>query len=72
VFEEAEWRSACAVVGRAPETGEPLLGEFILIVGKLGGHLGRKDDGDPGLQVMWRGLARVRDFACAWRAIHRG
>jgi hypothetical protein len=70
VFDEAEWRAACAVAGRPPEAGEPSLGEFILIVGKLGGHLGRKCDGPPGPQVMWRGLARVRDFACAWRAIH--
>jgi len=70
VFEEAEWKSACAVVKRSPEAGEPSLREFIGIIGKLGGHLGRKSDGDPGPQVIWRGLSRVRDFACVWRAIH--
>jgi len=70
VFEEAEWKSACAVVKRSPEAGEPSLREFIGIIGKLGGHLGRKSDGDPGPQVIWRGLSRVRDFACVWRAFH--
>ena len=70
VFEEAEWKSACAVVKRSKEAGEPTLSEFIAIVGKLGGHLGRKSDGAPGPQSIWQGLARVRDFACAWHAFH--
>jgi hypothetical protein len=70
VFEEAEWKSACAVVRRSKDAGEPTLSEFIAIVGKLGGHLGRKSDGAPGPQSIWQGLARVRDFACAWHAFH--
>ena len=70
VFEEAEWKSACAVAKRDKAAGEPTLDEFIRIVGKLGGHLGRKGDGPPGAQSIWQGLARVRDFACAWRAFH--
>jgi hypothetical protein len=72
VFEEAEWKSACAVVKRKKEAGEPSLSEFIGIVGKLGGHLGRKSDGAPGPQSIWQGLTRVRDFACAWHAFHGG
>lgn len=70
VFEEAEWKSACAVVRRDKEAGEPSLSEFIAILGKLGGHLGRTSDGPPGPQSIWRGLTRVRDFACAWQAFH--
>lgn len=70
VFEEAEWKSACAVVKRKKEAGEPSLSEFIGIAGKLGGHLGRKSDGAPGPQSIWQGLTRVRDFACAWQAFH--
>jgi hypothetical protein len=69
VFEEAEWKAACAVAKRK-EAGEPTLAEFIGIVGKLGGHLGRKGDGPPGPQAIWQGLARIRDFACAWHALH--
>ncbi|RYD46527.1 MAG: IS4 family transposase [Verrucomicrobiaceae bacterium] len=70
VFEEAEWKAACAVVKRKKELGEPTLTEFIGIVGKLGGHLGRKGDGPPGPQSIWQGLTRVRDFACAWHAFY--
>ncbi|RYD84669.1 MAG: IS4 family transposase [Verrucomicrobiaceae bacterium] len=70
VFEEAEWKAVCAVVKRKKELGEPSLAEFIGIVGKLGGHLGRKSDGPPGAQSIWQGLVRVRDFAFAWHAFH--
>lgn len=70
VFAEAEWRSVCAVVKRPPEAGEPTLGEMVKMVGRLGGHLGRKSDGPPGPQSMWQGLGRVRDFAYAWLALH--
>ena len=66
VFQDSEWKAACAVVKRPREKGEPSLEEMIRIVGKLGGHLGRKGDGMPGPQCIWQGLARVRDFAIAW------
>ena len=69
VFDEAEWKATCVAVKRKPEAGEPTLTEFIRIVGKLGGHLGRKCDGPPGPQSMWQGLARVRDFAIVWLAL---
>jgi hypothetical protein len=69
VFDEAEWRAACVAVKRPAAAGEPTLAEFIGIVGKLGGHLGRKCDGPPGPQSMWQGLARVRDFAIVWLAL---
>ena len=29
------------------------------MVGFLGGHMGRKGDGPPGTQVLWRGLERL-------------
>lgn len=70
VFEEAEWKAACAVVKRKKDASEPSLSEFIGIVGRLGGHLGRERDGAPGPQSIWQGLARVRDFAYAWHAFH--
>jgi len=41
------------------------LGEALLIVARLGGFLGRKGDGDPGMQSIWRGwrcLAERVDF----------
>ena len=29
------------------------------MVGRIGGHLGRKSDGMPGTQTLWRGLQRL-------------
>lgn len=55
------------MVRREKGAGEPTLSEFIGIIGKLGGHLGRKSDGPPGPQSVWQGLARVRDFALVWQ-----
>jgi hypothetical protein len=68
IFEEAEWQSACAVIKRDSTVGEPSLSEFIGIIAKLGGYLGRKSDDPPGPQLVWQGLARVGDFAMAWKA----
>jgi hypothetical protein len=72
VFAAEEWQAACAVArpGKPAPRGPPALGEFLRIVARLGGHLGRKGDGAPGAQTIWQGLVRVRDFACAWRAMN--
>jgi hypothetical protein len=41
----------------------PSLGEAVRWIGKLGGHLGRKSDGPPGLKVVWTGYRRLCDAA---------
>ncbi len=68
IFDQDEWQATCAVLKRPLELGEPSLGEFIPMIGKLGGHLGRKSDGPPGPKSIWRGLTRVVDFAAGWKA----
>jgi Transposase DNA-binding/Transposase Tn5 dimerisation domain/Transposase DDE domain len=37
----------------------PSLREVIRMIGSLGGHLGRKCDGEPGVTVLWRGWMRL-------------
>jgi hypothetical protein len=39
----------------------PTLGQAVAWIGKLGGHLGRKSDGPPGLKTVWLGYQRVCD-----------
>jgi len=35
---------------------------FVHGVAKLGGFLGRRGDGDPGVRALWRGYQRLQDF----------
>jgi hypothetical protein len=41
----------------------PSLHQSIRRVAMLGGFLGRKADGEPGAQTLWRGLQRLQDIA---------
>ena len=36
--------------------------EFVRGVARLGGFLGRKGDGDPGVRSLWRGYQRLQDI----------
>jgi hypothetical protein len=36
--------------------------EAVQVIARLGGHLGRKGDGPPGVKTLWRGLRRLHDF----------
>ncbi|MGC2463257.1 MAG: IS4 family transposase [Steroidobacteraceae bacterium] len=41
------------------------LQETVRLIGKLGGHLGRKCDGEPGVVVLWRGWMRLYEVVTA-------
>ena len=47
----------------APAEAGSQLNTVIRLIAGLGGFLGRKGDGEPGMQTLWLGLERVRDFA---------
>ncbi len=42
-----------------PADESPTLREIVRMLGKLGGHLGRKGDGEPGVLILWRGWMRL-------------
>jgi Transposase DNA-binding/Transposase Tn5 dimerisation domain len=44
----------------------PTLGQAVLWIGRLGGHLGRKSDGPPGLKAVWLGYQRITDAAIVY------
>ncbi|WP_339382084.1 IS4 family transposase, partial [Aetokthonos hydrillicola] len=44
-----------------PEQHPPSLADAVMWIAKLGGHLGRKSDGPPGLKTVWLGYQRVCD-----------
>lgn len=61
IFEEIEWKALCCYYTKKPEPPEepPTLEQAIRMVGIIGGHLGRKSDGMPGTECIWRELQRL-------------
>lgn len=48
----------------------PDLKTAVLWIAKLGGFLGRKRDGQPGVKVLWRGFRRLQDLTTMWDLFH--
>ena len=57
VLEEYEWQLLYCMAHRTKKVPEkvPTVKEAVSYLAKLGGFLGRKGDGDPGVKVIWRG-----------------
>jgi hypothetical protein len=68
-FEEHEWKALVAFTTQCaePPPPPPSLWVAMLMVATLGGWLGRKSDGPPGAQVLWRGLQRLDDLAAMYQ-----
>lgn len=61
-FSEEEWKGAYLLAEKEPPSTPPNLREMIRQIAMLGGFLGRKCDGEPGVKTLWLGFARLRDF----------
>jgi hypothetical protein len=58
VLSEDEWKVLRAYVRQEPIArahSPPTMHEAVKMLGRLGGHLGRKCDGMPGVRSLWRG-----------------
>lgn len=63
VLTDGEWRALWTRIHGSPpraRTRPPTIGQATLWIGRLGGHLGRRGDGPPGVRTLWRGM---RDLA---------
>lgn len=68
VLEEAEWQALYVVGSAKPQAlpkEPPTVREAVRRVAMLGGFLGRKGDGEPGVQALWTGFRRLMDFTLA-------
>jgi len=64
---EEAWKPLYAYTyKRPPPQKPPTLREAVRMIAKLGGHLGRKSDGEPGPLVLWRGLVELSRLAQGW------
>jgi hypothetical protein len=71
---EPEWQALHAVTHRKKPrplpAQPPTLREAVRMIAALGGFLGRKGDGEPGLKSVWQGLARLSDITTGWLMNH--
>ncbi|MGI2909824.1 IS4 family transposase, partial [Tolypothrix sp. VBCCA 56010] len=54
-----------------PPKKPPSLRQAVRMIAILGGFLGRKGDGEPGVKTIWRGLQRLHDIAATWKLLHQ-
>jgi hypothetical protein len=70
VLQEDEWKTLLLV--RSPRKAlpaqPPTLREAVWMIAGLGGFLGRKSDGEPGVKTIWRGYRRLMDCVLGIRA----
>jgi Transposase Tn5 dimerisation domain/Transposase DNA-binding len=61
MLQEEEWKVLYRIANKTSDFPEkaPTIKEAVDYVAKLGGFLGRKGDGDPGVKVIWRGLKKL-------------
>lgn len=67
-FEAYEWQALYSYIHKTAifPKEPPSLQQVTLWLARLGGFLGRKGDGDPGVKVLWRGWQRLFDIAQTW------
>jgi len=72
VFETHEWQSLYCTIHKTPIPPDtpPTLREAVRWIGLLGGFIGRKRDGEPGVKTIWRGLYCLHYIAATWELLH--
>lgn len=72
IFEAYEWQSLYCFIHKThtPPDETPSLQQAVRWIAKLGGFMGRKGDGEPGVTVLWRGLQRLYDISETWLLFH--
>lgn len=71
VLTTTEWQALYLRIQRTtslPET-PPTTYQAIRWIARLGGFLGRRADGEPGITVLWRGWVRLQDMAATWSLV---
>jgi hypothetical protein len=69
LLERDEWEALFCILHNTPTplAEAPSIGEAVRGIARLGGFLGRKADGQPGVTVLWRGLRHLMDITMAYR-----
>lgn len=74
LLDEDQWQALYCVIhttSQAPAR-PPTLRQAIRWIASLGGFIGRKGDGEPGIKSVWQGLQRLFDMTLMYRALRPG
>ena len=71
VLTKAEWMVLWLLTspGAPLPIAPPSLAEAVKRIARLGGHLGRKNDGPPGVKTTWLGYQRIQDAAAIYEQL---
>src|SRR6266446_3373269 len=71
LLSEDECAVLVAKLGQGRAVLRLTLGQAVLWIGRLGGHLNRQRDGMPGVRTLWRGLRDLTWLVEGWRVARR-
>lgn len=71
-FDPDEIRGAHLLAKLKMPTTPPTLNQVVRLIAQIGGFLGRKGDGEPGVKTIWKGLDQVHASAETLRALREG
>ena len=68
LLETEEWQALWVVIHKrgTPPAQPPSLRQAVRWIGQLGGFLGRKGDGEPGAEVLWKGFQHLVDLTAMY------
>jgi hypothetical protein len=69
-----QWKTLYMLIKKTDQVPEqpPNLQQAVMWIGRLGGHLGRKSDGPPGLKTVWLGYKHLCNAAAIYELINLG
>ena len=63
VFEPEEWMAGYILNEQKPPNKALAVNEVVRLITALGGFLGQRGDGEPGVKTIWQGMEKVASFA---------
>lgn len=62
LFHRDEWHAAYILNEKHPPSSLPSANEVLRLIAQIGGFIGRKGDGEPGVKTIWKGLQQMSIF----------
>lgn len=72
ILTPTEWQALYSRIHRTTSLppAPPTVRQAVRWIAQLGGFLGRKHDGEPGITLIWRGWQRLQDMADTWSLVN--